>query len=251
MTTRVVATSAASVPCSARLCPSRRPSVPRLPRRSPASRKTRIPVNGRRSANGNRGCGMTNSGSKCAGSVRVAYPLFQVGGGGSIPTSALQLVWGGIGFDQAMEINRRWHSVLPRFGTGAAKGCQDARFLCYAGIYDDVIYAVGIWSLPAARMLPQDGSVLELRRFVILPDAPVNTGSRGLKIMSLLVKKDRPQCRRLVSLQDMNVHNGTIYKAAGWKPTNISKGGEWSCKSRPRPKVQSDSPKQRWEKLLG
>lgn len=185
-----------------------------------------------------------------ADSDRVAYPLFnQVGGGGSSPTSALQLQFEGCSFETAMTLNRKWHSLLPRFGTGAFKSCEK-RFTCFAGIYDGLIYCVGIWSLPCSWALPQDESWLELRRFAIAPDSPKNTGSRGLRIMELLIRKLKPRTRILCSSQDTANHNGTIYAAAGWHKTELSKGGEWDCAARPRPKAQSTAPKQRWEKCL-
>jgi hypothetical protein len=152
-------------------------------------------------------------------------------------------------FDTAMELNRLWHSRLPRMGTGAIKN-PERRFTCFCGIYGGLIYCVGIWSLPAARALPQDGTWLELRRYAIAPDAPKNTGSRGLRVMELLIRRQLPAVRRLCSSQDTEAHTGCIYRAAGWKPARLSDGGEWDTPARRRPKVQSDAPKQRWDKVI-
>ena len=51
-----------------------------------------------------------------AESVRVAYPLFQAGGGGSTPTSALDLWFDAVPLAAAKRLNRLWHSRLPEFG---------------------------------------------------------------------------------------------------------------------------------------
>ena len=51
----------------------------------------------------------------------------------------------------------------------------------------------------------------------------------------------------MVSYQDVDVHHGTIYKAANW----VSKGQlsllDWSTPDRKRNALQSDSAKIRWE----
>lgn len=40
---------------------------------------------------------------------------------------------------------------------------------------------------------------------------------------------------------------GTSYRAAGWWPTALVKGREWSCKSRPRERAAQPGDKVRWE----
>lgn len=184
-----------------------------------------------------------------ADDVRVACPLFQEGRGGSIPTSALDFQIEGIEFDVARELNRRWHSTLPRLGIGSVANAN-RRFDCFGAIFDGVIWAVAIWSLPAARKNPQDGSVLELRRFAVGPGCPKNTPSRMLRVMTLLFRRSKPGCHRLISQHDLGAHSGTIYRASGWREVGVSKGHEWSCKTRSRPKAQSAADKQRWEKIL-
>src|SRR6185503_1953340 len=85
-------------------------------------------------------------------SIRVMHPLFQEGQGGSIPTSPLQMRLETIPFRQARSLNRLWHSRLPRFGTGAV---EDMQFLSYGAAFEGRLFAVAIWSNPAARNLPQ------------------------------------------------------------------------------------------------
>jgi hypothetical protein len=181
-----------------------------------------------------------------ADSIRVVHPLFQAEGGGSIPTSALQLRLAKIDFGFAKVLNRLWHSRLPRMGTGCIR---NQPFLCWGADFDGLWYAVAIWTNPVARNLPQD-SWLELRRLAIAPDAPRNTASRMLAVMARLVRRECPRVTTLLSYQDTEVHSGAIYRAAGWTPTTVNQSGEWDRPGRSRPAAQSDAPKQRWEKSL-
>jgi len=181
-----------------------------------------------------------------AESVRVAQPLFHEAGRGSTPTSALDLWLVKVGFELAKSLNRLWHSRLPRFGTGFIK---TQPFLCYAAEFHGLYYAVAVWSNPVARNLPQQ-EWLELRRLAIAPDAPENTASRMLGVMAKLIRKEKPDVKRLVSYHDTAVHAGTIYRAAGWEMTTLNKDGNWTRKSRPRPRAQSEAPKQRWERSI-
>jgi hypothetical protein len=184
-----------------------------------------------------------------ADDVEVAYPLFQAGGGGSIPTSALQLRLDPIAFRLAKSLNRLWHSRLPRIGDS-----DNFRFPSWAAEFDGRWFAVLIWSHPVARALPQN-TWLELRRFAISPKAPQNTGSRLLSVNARIIRRELPGIERLISYQDIEVHEGTIYRAAGWTATIQTEGAkgdhhQWSNKSRNRPKSQSTAPKQRWELVL-
>lgn len=180
-------------------------------------------------------------------SMRVMHPLFQVGEGGSSPTSPLHLRVSTIPFLLAKSLNEAWHSRLPRFGTGFIK---NQPFLCFGAQHEGVLYAVAIWSNPAARHLPQQ-TWLELRRLALAPDAPRHTASWMLGLMAKMIRKIRPDIVRLVSYHDTEVHTGTIYKAAGWEPTTINKDGNWTRVNRPRPAAQSVAPKQRWECQIG
>lgn len=175
--------------------------------------------------------------------VTVARFLFQERGGGSIPTSPLQLWVDVITFADAKRLNREWHSRLPRIGTGFV---ENQPFLCFGAQHDGQWYAAAIWSNPVARNLPQR-EWLELRRLAIAPAAPRNTASRMLSVMTRLVKRFRPDVVRLVSYQDTEVHTGGIYRAAGWTPTTVNKDGRWDRPNRSRPESQSNAAKQRWE----
>lgn len=185
-------------------------------------------------------------GSRADG-VRVSHPLFQEGGGGATPTSALCLAVGPISVERACELNMAWHSRLPKIEPSNVFRNKD--YACYRAEHEGVIYAVAIWSSPVARAL-NDGATLELRRFAIAQDAPRNTGSRVLAVMARLIAKGKPHICRLVSYQDESVHSGAIYAAAGWARAASRRGGEWSCKSRPRRATQANARKTRWEKMI-
>ncbi len=202
-----------------------------------------------------------------AESIRVMHPLFQAGEGGSTPTSALSLVVDTLDFETAAKLNAAWHSVLPEMDKGSGKR---GMAVCYCAYFDNLIYAVAIWSSPVNQTV-DDGKTIELRRLAIAPDAPKNTASRMLAIMARLLKVRFPQCERLISYQATAVHAGTIYKAAGWTATSLTKFSPWGTRKRrpPRsakqraaaidgyvntpstrrhPQVVSD--KQRWERQI-
>lgn len=184
-----------------------------------------------------------------AGSIRVMHPLFQTGEGGSTPTSALQLRFGEIGRDKFKQLNREWHSRLPEIG-----GSQGRVF--YVAECEGIAFAVAMWSNPVARLLPQM-EWLELRRMAIADDAPANTASRMIAWMTRDIRKRFPDVKRLISYQDCEVHQGTIYKAAGWSHAEGYKGrirgwaaGKGGGSSRVGRTNQSLAVRMRWEKVL-
>jgi hypothetical protein len=191
----------------------------------------------------------------CGDGARVAYPLFQTGDGGSRPTSPLHardLIFEKSPKNHAVTLIRMWHSRLPK--------CQRGPWThAFRGHINDYSYVVALWNNTSSRCLPQHWR--ELRRMACSPDAPKNTASRFLAWMVRWFKKHEPQCERLISYQDTEVHTGTIYKAAGWTP-------EWRTTKRIRDrsknrtgtnrmyrsnlhgkKIDSIS-KIRWEKIL-
>ena len=91
-----------------------------------------------------------------------------------------------------------------------------------------------------------------LRRLAIAPDAPKNTASRMLRVMRLLIVRRKPGLKKLISYQDLGVHTGTIYKAAGWKAVRQDRGGEWARPElgRHNRPAQAPTPKIRWEYKL-
>lgn len=185
--------------------------------------------------------------NKRAGDVRVACPLFQEGGGGSTPTSALGLRFERIALKRAIELNRTWHSRLPK--VDESNIIRTVHRVCYSAECNGVFYAVAIWTNPVARLLPQT-TWLELRRLAIADEAPKNTASRMIGWMTRDIRRRFPHVVRLISYQDTAVHSGTIYKAAGWTPTALNTDGEWNRPNRFRRQAQSGAAKQRWELSL-
>ena len=172
-------------------------------------------------------------------SIRVVHPLFQEEGGGSIPTSPLQLHFGEITLSLAKLLNDEWHSRLPRYA-------QTQCLVSYGAESSGKFYAIAIWSNPSSAMIPFDW--IELKRMAISNDSPKNTASRMLGWMVRDVRKKFPQCPKLISYQDPEVHTGTIYKAAGWTNTGSRKsGGFASAKIRYRREDQASGDKIRWE----
>lgn len=149
--------------------------------------------------------------------VRVAYPLFQEGGGGSNPTSGLHacdLIFSSCPKQHAVELCRQWHSRLPNVQRGPWMYAFNASF-------KGVTYAVALWCNPSARTLPQHW--VELRRMAVGPDAPKNSASRFLAWMVRWFRKNHSEHEKAISYQDTAVHKGTIYKACGWENAFISK----------------------------
>lgn len=176
-------------------------------------------------------------------SIRVVHPLFREEGGGSIPTSPLQLHVGIVKMDVAKALNAEWHSRLPAF-TYPPEKCVGM-----AAEHGGRYYVASIWSPPVARNLNHQG-IYELRRLAIAPDAPKNTASRMLRVMRLLIVRKKSGLKKLISYQDLGVHTGTIYKAAGWKEARVDRGGEWMREGRTSIKAQASTPKVRWEYAL-
>lgn len=175
--------------------------------------------------------------------VPAAHLPTQAGGGSSTLTSALSLRFETINLNTALTLNRLWHSHLPQLDR------RVAAWLCFGARCEDHYYAIAIWSLPVARLLPQSGSCLELRRFAIAPSTPKNTASRMLGWMVRDIKRKRPAVHRLVSYQDCSVHTGTIYKASGWTPVRTPSGGDWNHANRRR-NARRIKTKVRWELFL-
>jgi hypothetical protein len=103
---------------------------------------------------------------------------------------------------------------------------------------------------------------MELRRMACGPDAPKNTASRMLAIMTRQLHLYFPLCPRVISYQDTEVHTGTIYKAAGWeigaryagttrdRSSIEGEGKHFGYRTGMNGKAADGSPKIRWEKSL-
>jgi hypothetical protein len=124
--------------------------------------------------------------------------------------------------------------------------------VAYAAEFAGNYYAVAIWSQPIIRALC-DGKTIELRRLAITASAPKNTASRMLRVMRKLVKKKWPHLERAISYLAVDVHRGTIYRAAGWRPAGMivtarpQRFSNVNKKTRATGPLQTTSRKQRWE----
>ena len=167
---------------------------------------------------------------------------FQFEDGGSIPTSPLQLEIKEISWRLFKECNMAWHSRLPKPGGFYING------MFFGAFHKGMCLAVAGWSNPIARRL-NGRNWYELRRMAISPNMPKNTASRMLSIMIKIIKKTKHNLKKLISYQDVSVHAGTIYKAAGWHSTPYIPGSRhrWLCHSRPSAILQTMSIKIRWE----
>ncbi len=186
-------------------------------------------------------------------SIRIVRPLFQEDDGGLIPTSTLQLTCGVITVPKAMSLNRLWHSRLSVTVRGNID--RNTHKVCYGAEFCGVFYACAIWTTPVAgRGLTKSEHWLELRRFAISDDSPRNTATRMLSWMVRDIRKRFPSVRRLISYQDTDVHEGVIYKAAGWsvghKVTDTNWGLRRSKSGRKRNPVIAPGVKIRWEKKV-
>jgi len=184
-----------------------------------------------------------------AGSSTVEQLAIPLDDDGSNPISALHLQIETIDVHTACKFNEKWHSRLPLIHWSNV--VRNKHYVCYGARYAGNLHAVAIWSTPVAANRLKDGqNMLELRRFAIADHCPPNTGSRMLAVMTRLIKRSLPTVPRLISYQDADVHNGTIYKAAGWVLAASNAGASWSTKTRTRNKEQSLAVKHRWELQL-
>lgn len=118
---------------------------------------------------------------------------------------------------EARRCVRAWHSRLPLTQSGPWK-------LAYVATFGGHLYGGALWHNPSARGLPQDW--LELRRLALPPWAPPHAASWMLAAMRRHIAGNLPEVSRLISYQDLDVHTGTIYKAAGWQPAYYAKPRE-------------------------
>ena len=174
--------------------------------------------------------------------------LIQAEDGGSNPTSPHQFHIKEIPKEIAISLNKQYHRVLPEIKNVTLHGNE----AYYGFFFKGSCYAVALWSSPIARALPYRTHA-ELRRFAINDSSPKNTASWGLARMAHLIKKKYPSLKLLVSYQAVKIHEGTIYRAAGWNEGVHTKPSSWVRKGKGR--QQNDyrqivSGTIRWEREL-
>ena len=168
------------------------------------------------------------------------------------PKKATELACERCPIETARLLNEAWHSRLPETQRGPWQFAFSAHFNGY-------IYAVALWHNPSARMLPPHW--LELRRMAVADDAPHCTASWFLGQMGKWFRANKKERERMISYQDVDVHKGTIYKAAGWGPVHHAKARSRD-RSKPRAGTRRDyrsnlngaepdgAGKVRWEKEI-
>lgn len=176
---------------------------------------------------------------------RQSAPLFDIPDGRT-PAKARELTLEPCDTSHARILNRRWHSRLP-------ETTNIGWMYTFAGKAYGVTYGVALWSNPTSRTLPSQW--LELRRLAVSPDAPKYTATRMLGLMRRWFLKHHPEHEKLISYQDTDVHEGTIYKAANWTLAYTgTRGASKTDRSSihiPRNPINGSevdaSPKARWE----
>ena len=178
---------------------------------------------------------------------------FQLGEGGSIPTSPLQLILRLIDKPTASIAYSRWHY----FGD---KGYLATHSF---GIYFDVRLLGAIsYGIPNAGRIKglydykTQGDYMELTRLALSDDLPPNSESRVIAVSLRLLKRANPHLRGIITYADTAYkHTGIIYRASNFqywgltapktdlfvdgKPVGKLKGvkyselgGEWKPRSR-------------------
>lgn len=145
--------------------------------------------------------------------AEIEHPLF-FEKSHEVEIRARDLVFSPCSKKHAVALARKWHSRLPNTQSGPW-------MFAFSGEIAGITYVVALWNNPSARGLPSDW--LELRRLACAPNAPFNTPSRFLSFMAGWFRANQPQFKRLISYQDVSVHTGTIYRAAGWRVGSIAK----------------------------
>lgn len=151
----------------------------------------------------------------------------------------------------ACELNDKWHSRLPYIHWSNV--VRNTHYICFGAKVKgtEEYVAVGIWSSPVAQNRFKFGKqMLELRRMAISEVCPKNTATHMLRFMRQWIRLNFQDVAMLVSYQDTEVHQGTIYKADNWVSASLSEGLSWTTAKRTRSKEQSLAPKVRWEYKL-
>ena len=172
----------------------------------------------------------------------VARLPFQAGDDGSTPIPALHFTTVDIA---SANVLLAAHHYLGPIKSGRA---------IFAGWVDDVMVACQVWRHPTARMLPSDGSWLELSRWCLTPEAGRNAGSKMMAWVRRWLRREMPQVATLVSYSDpVHGHDGALYKASGWTYAPTHHGQRYDANGVGYPSghgswdgATRQSPKHRW-----
>jgi hypothetical protein len=184
----------------------------------------------------------------CAGSADSGTAVAQTAGDGASPIPALQLHVRCISWQIGRQFVRQHHYMHQAPPTGMVA------FGVFAddGALSPLIGAL-LFNNPAARMEDLT-TTMELRRMVILDVTERNAESRVIAYVTRWIKKHRPHIRRLIAYADPAAgHEGTIYKASGWRMVGMTSGSGGATKwetLRPDCKLIMASRKLKYEKVI-
>ena len=123
-------------------------------------------------------------------------------------------------------------------------------FTLVAGLFGDVgggpLLGLCVVGRPVARMLPQDGRMGEIVRFVLVPGLPHGTASAFLRRVAEIARSRG--VLTLIAYHDRTRHTGCIYRKAGFRRdgTTTPSGKGWASRSRPKSGAYEPTPKRRW-----
>lgn len=105
---------------------------------------------------------------------------------------------------------------------------------CLGVWYGGRLMGVLMFGRPSARLEDQHNT-LELTRMVLLDECPRNSESRALALATMWIRKNMHEIRRLIAYSDpAQGHEGTVYRAVGWRLIGRTTGGRWSRSGRQR-----------------
>lgn len=115
------------------------------------------------------------------------------------------------------------------------------------------LLGVALVGRPIARLLPQDGSVGEVVRLVLV-GAPYGTASRLLAYVADIARARG--MKRIIAYHDRTRHTGCIYRKAGFRKDGAYEGRKsangWDYRpGRESGMAAQDTPKRRWSLDLG
>jgi hypothetical protein len=157
-----------------------------------------------------------NSSAKNPAAVvqRVARLPFQTDDDGASPISRLHFDHATV--DECIPLLAAEHYLGP---------CSGDRH-SFTGWRNNELVACQVYRWPMGRMLPSDGTWLELSRWCLTPDAGKNAGSRMMGWVARWLRRNDGGVHTLVSYSDPeHGHTGGLYRASGWRyaPTHIGR----------------------------
>jgi len=151
----------------------------------------------------------------CGDSLRQERSSNPTTGGGSSPTSPLQLVVKSITKNQAAQFYKKWHYL----GGQGFLACHN-----FGAFYEDVLVGSISFHPPSAVQTVKglfgttdQRGFWEIGRLAMTDSCPQNSESRFIRV-SLRLLQQMLEVRAVITYADSSVgHTGVVYKAAGFK----------------------------------